>query len=97
MADAYDILVIGGAGMIGSLRGTVLERTATGEAIVEVGGVGYRVLVPARALTAIIPGEPSFLFTHLHVREDAVVLAVPSREHQLERGRIRAQHERRIF
>lgn len=67
--------------MIGSLRGTVLERTATGEAIVEVGGVGYRVLVPAPALTAIIPGEPSFLFTHLHVREDALVLyGFPTRD-----------------
>ncbi|MDQ1467430.1 MAG: RuvA terminal domain, partial [Actinomycetota bacterium] len=28
--------------MIGSIRGTVLERTASGEALVEVGGVGYR-------------------------------------------------------
>jgi holliday junction DNA helicase RuvA len=67
--------------MIGSLRGTVLERTATGEAIVEVGGVGYRVLVPMRALAAIIPGEPSFFFTHLHVREDALVLyGFPTRD-----------------
>ena len=67
--------------MIGSLRGTVLERTATGEAIVEVGGVGYRVLVAMRGLTALVPGEPAFLFTHLHVREDALVLyGFPSRD-----------------
>jgi len=67
--------------VIGSLRGTVLERTATGEAIVEVGGVGYRVLVAMRGLAAIVPGEPAFLFTHLHVREDALVLyGFPTRD-----------------
>ncbi len=66
--------------MIGSVRGTVLERVPTGEAIVEVGGVGYRVLVPLSALGLLVPGEPVFLFTHLHVREDALVLyAFPSR------------------
>ena len=60
--------------MIGSVRGSVLERTATGEVLVEVGGVGYRALVPTGTLTKLIPGEPAFLFTHLHVREDAMVL-----------------------
>jgi len=60
--------------MIGTLRGTVLERHASGEAVVEVGGVGYRVLVPLGALTQLDPGTPAFLFTHLHVREDAMVL-----------------------
>lgn len=60
--------------MIGSVRGTVLERLPTGEVLVEVGGVGYRVLVPLRALGALQPGAPAFLFTHLHVREDAMVL-----------------------
>jgi Holliday junction DNA helicase RuvA len=66
--------------MIGSLRGSVLERVPTGEAIVEVGGVGYRVLVPLSALGILVPGEPTFLFTHLHVRDDALVLyGFPSR------------------
>lgn len=60
--------------MIGSLRGLVLERTLTGEALVEVGGVGYRVAAPTPCLTRLVPGEPVFLFTHLHVREDALVL-----------------------
>ena len=60
--------------MIGSLRGTVLERSATGEVILEVGGVGYRLLVPLGALETLIPGEPAFLSTHLHVRDDAMVL-----------------------
>lgn len=67
--------------MIGSLRGTVLERSATGEAIVEVGGVGYRVLVPLTALQTLVPSEPTFVFTHLHVRDDAMVLyGFPTRE-----------------
>lgn len=60
--------------MIGSLRGTVLERTLSGEVLVEVGGVGYRAHVPLGALSALDPGAPAFLFTHLHVREDAMVL-----------------------
>ena len=67
--------------MIGLLRGTVLERTATGEVLVEVGGVGYRTHVPASALPALHPGDATFLFTHLHVREDAMVLyAFPTRD-----------------
>ncbi len=60
--------------MIGSLRGTVLERTPSGEVLVEVGGVGYRASVPTGTLVKLLPGEPAFLFTHLHVREDAMVL-----------------------
>lgn len=67
--------------MIGSVRGTVLERTATGEVLVEVGGVGYRCLVPLSALPAVAPGQPAFLMTHLHVREDAMTLyGFPSRD-----------------
>jgi Holliday junction DNA helicase RuvA len=60
--------------VIGSVRGTVIERTATGEVLVEAGGVGYRAHVPAGALPALHPGDATFLFTHLHVREDALVL-----------------------
>ncbi len=67
--------------MIGSVRGTVLERDASGEALIEVGGVGYRVLVPLGALPGLDPGAPTFLFTHLHVRDDAMVLyGFPQRE-----------------
>jgi Holliday junction DNA helicase RuvA len=48
---------------------------------VEVGGVGYRVLVPLSAVPALHPGAPAFLFTHLHVREDAMVLyGFPTRD-----------------
>jgi Holliday junction DNA helicase RuvA len=60
--------------MIGSVRGSVVERTATGEVLVEVGGVGYRVLVPLSNVPVLDPGASTFLFTHLHVREDAMVL-----------------------
>ncbi|HEY3831140.1 MAG TPA: Holliday junction branch migration protein RuvA [Acidimicrobiia bacterium] len=67
--------------MIGSLRGTVLERTPGGEVILEVGGVGYRVLVPVNALPQLTPGAPGFLVTHLHVRDDAMVLyGFPTRD-----------------
>lgn len=60
--------------MIGSLRGTVLERTAAGEVLLEVGGVGYRVAVPAGTLVTLEPGGPAFLFTHLVVREEVLAL-----------------------
>lgn len=60
--------------MIGSVRGRVIERGAAGEVLVEVGGVGYRVLVPTGSLLGLAPGTDAFLFTHLHVRDDALVL-----------------------
>jgi holliday junction DNA helicase RuvA len=67
--------------MIGSLRGTVLDRAVGGEVLVEVGGVGYRVAVPSGAVAALEPGGPVFLFTHLVVREDAMSLyGFPDRE-----------------
>ena len=67
--------------MIGSVRGEVLERAATGEVLVEVGGVGYRVLVPLGAIPALDPGSSTFLFTHLHAREDAMTLfGFPTRD-----------------
>ncbi len=67
--------------MIGSVRGTVLEHDPSGEVIVEVGGVGYRVVVPLSALPGLEPGGPAFLFTHLHVRDDAMLLyGFPTRE-----------------
>ncbi len=67
--------------MIGSLRGNVAERTASGEVVVEVGGVGYRVFVPISAVPDLEPGASIFLFTHLHVRDDAMILyAFPTRD-----------------
>jgi Holliday junction DNA helicase RuvA len=67
--------------VIGSVRGEVVERSATGEVLVEVGGVGYRVLVPLSAVPALDPGNTAFLFTHLHAREDAMTLfGFPTRD-----------------
>ena len=60
--------------MIGSLRGTVLERTDAGTALVEVGGVGYLVSLTPRTLAELEPGSPSFLYVHHHIREDSQTL-----------------------
>ena len=61
--------------MIGLLRGRVVDRTRRGEVIVDVSGVGYRVLVAPRTLAALgLPGSDVVLHTHLHVREDALTL-----------------------
>ena len=60
--------------MIGSLRGTVLERTDESAALVEVGGVGYLVAVTPRTLAELEPGSSVFLHVHHHIREDAQTL-----------------------
>ncbi|MEO5899214.1 MAG: Holliday junction branch migration protein RuvA [Ilumatobacteraceae bacterium] len=60
--------------MIGSLRGTVLERNDDGSALLEVGGVGYLVTVTPRTLAELEPSTPAFLHVHHHIREDAQTL-----------------------
>jgi holliday junction DNA helicase RuvA len=65
--------------VIGSLRGTVLDRSLRtehqAELLVEVAGVGYRVLVPAGCLSRVGDlGSQAFLHVHTHVREDALIL-----------------------
>ena len=60
--------------MIGSLRGTVAARGPSGEVVVEVGGVGYRVSVPTGTAAVLATGAEVFLHVHTHVREDAIVL-----------------------
>jgi Holliday junction DNA helicase RuvA len=63
--------------VIGLLRGSVVLRSAEGEVIVDVVGVGYRVTVtPATAATLMAGGmaAEATLFIHTHVREDAIVL-----------------------
>ncbi|MEI8238919.1 MAG: Holliday junction branch migration protein RuvA [Actinomycetota bacterium] len=57
--------------MIGSLRGSVLERTDDATVLVEVGGVGYLVSVTPRTLAELEPGTSAFLHVHHHIREDA--------------------------
>lgn len=62
-------------GMIGSLRGTLLDRGLTGEVVVEVAGVGYRVQAgPTTAARVGDVGGDVFMWVHHHVREDAEVL-----------------------
>ena len=60
--------------MIGAVSGTVVETYPDG-ALVDVNGVGYRVHAPASVL-ARLPGagERVRLYTHLHVREEALTL-----------------------
>jgi len=61
--------------MIGWLRGELLARTLEGELLVDVGGVGYRVTVPAPLpARAGEQGDEVRLHVHTHVREDAIVL-----------------------
>ena len=60
--------------MIGSLRGTVLERFDDATVLVEVGGVGYLVSVTPRTLAELEPSSPVFLYVHHHIREDAQTL-----------------------
>ena len=60
--------------MIGSLRGTVLERTTDAEVLLEVAGVGYRVQVSPRTLGELEPTTSAFLHVHHHIREDAQLL-----------------------
>ncbi len=60
--------------MIGSLRGTLVERGLDGAVLVEVAGVGYRVAVTPATLGRAEPGEPVLVHVHTHVREDALVL-----------------------
>ena len=56
--------------MIGSLKGHLLERFDEGEVLVEVSGVGYRVVVtPTTAVRLGDTGAEVFLHVHHHIRE----------------------------
>jgi Holliday junction DNA helicase RuvA len=59
--------------MIATLRGEILQ-VEENALVVEVGGVGLRVFVPAPVRGHVKAGESIFLFTHLIVREDALSL-----------------------
>ena len=56
--------------MIGSLRGTILERNEPNSVLVEVGGVGYVCSVTSSAYAELEPGTNAFLHVHHHLRED---------------------------
>jgi Holliday junction DNA helicase RuvA len=60
--------------VIGSLRGRLLHRGA-GEVLVEVGGIGYAVVVSPTTVVALGElGDEVFVWVHHHVREDAETL-----------------------
>ncbi len=60
--------------MIGTLKGTIQYREDPC-LIIDVNGVGYRVLVPLSVLTKINgTGQSLMLYTHTHVREDLLEL-----------------------
>ncbi len=60
--------------MIAQVHGRLL-RKGPQEAIVDVGGVGYRVTIPLSTFYRIgEPGAEVTLLTHTHVREDALAL-----------------------
>lgn len=58
---------------VARLRGTVEEKGADW-AIIGVGGIGLVASLPATAADALVIGQPTALYTHLHVREDALTL-----------------------
>jgi Holliday junction DNA helicase RuvA len=60
--------------MIGSLRGSVIERIAPSSVLVEVGGVGYFVTVTPRVFGELEPTTQCFLYVHHHIREDSQTL-----------------------
>ena len=60
--------------MIAELRGTLLRRSPAG-VVVDVGGVGFSMLVPLSTFRELADeGSEVHLFTYLHVREDALDL-----------------------
>lgn len=60
--------------MIALVRGRLLRKEAQ-EAVVDVGGVGYRVTIPFSTFYRIGEvGQEVTLLTHTHVREDALAL-----------------------
>lgn len=60
--------------MITRLSGSVLEKRPT-EVVVDVQGVGYQVLIPTSTYESLPErGARASLYTHLHVREDAMTL-----------------------
>jgi Holliday junction DNA helicase RuvA len=60
--------------VIAQVRGRLLRKQPQ-EAVVDVGGVGYRVTIPLSTFYRIgEPGAEVTLLTHTHVREDALAL-----------------------
>lgn len=60
--------------MIATLTGTLFAKHP-GRAVIDVGGVGYEVLISARTYDKLpASGDEVFVFVHTSVREDAITL-----------------------
>jgi Holliday junction DNA helicase RuvA len=59
--------------MIANMSGKIIQIEAD-SAIVDVGGIGFRILVPAPTRDHLHVGEMAFLYTQLIVRQDALTL-----------------------
>ena len=60
--------------MIASVRG-IVAAVADDSLVIQVGGIGFRVLVPKALLERMArPGQEVTLYTHLHVRENELTL-----------------------
>ena len=59
--------------MIASLNGTIAYRSID-HVIVDVGGVGYRLLIPLSTFYALPESGTVRFLVHTHVREDAILL-----------------------
>lgn len=59
--------------MIGYVRGAV-SHMVTDHCFIDVQGIGYRVFITAATRQKLTVGKAATLFTHTHVREDAILL-----------------------
>ncbi|RPH96571.1 MAG: Holliday junction branch migration protein RuvA [Calditrichaeota bacterium] len=60
--------------MIAFLRGKIVDKSPT-VVIIEINGIGLEVQIPLSTWQRLgAEGEEAFLLTHLHVREDALIL-----------------------
>ena len=57
--------------MIASLSG-IVKATSSSHAVIEVGGIGYGVALPARLAVSLVVGASIDLHTVLVVREDSL-------------------------
>ncbi|MDB0005776.1 Holliday junction branch migration protein RuvA [Ilumatobacteraceae bacterium] len=56
--------------MIATLRGTILSRGTDGVAVIEVGGVGYEVIMHRRTFGHVEKDTEIIVHVHHHIRED---------------------------
>ena len=61
--------------MIGRLAGRIVDDGADGMLVIDVGGVGYEVMVPLGTVGRLVASDGVVtVFVHTHVREDALLL-----------------------